>query len=127
MANGITLQQILDLKSAIGTHANRRWEQLKLAVQLMELHLEQDPGIKHIWWFPHDVEVRLLEVSPYNPVCGVSPLSFCPTERFPHVSSIIGIHDSELGAVLIGDVKLPSGWDWNTAEPICTWESISDG
>jgi hypothetical protein len=72
-----------------------------------------------IYWFPHDTEVRLIELTPTIPASGdgrVHPFHFRPKPglQLHAPSGIALIRPDEFGKL-----ELPSDWgDWNAAVPL---------
>jgi hypothetical protein len=83
-----------------------------------------EPGIVRVYWFPDEVEVRLVELLPTVPPSGdrVVPFHFRPrsTDDLPAPSGIALIRPEEFGML-----PLPSGWGrWEDAIEI---ESDGEG
>ena len=78
-----------------------------------------ETGIEAIYWFPHNTEVRLVEVDTTTvaSVSGeVEPFYFNaqPASELPAVSAIALVRPEEFGKI-----KLPEGWgDWTDAKRI---------
>ena len=88
-----------------------------LASRHAKAHLDGDPAVVSVYWFPTDPnerEVRLLEVTTEPPLNGrdLEPISFGVDTQSPsaHVLSIIDCSEDEIGLVLAGEQSLPSGW-----------------
>jgi len=77
---------------------------------------QADPTIEAVYWFPHSVEVRLVEITPEvprDPDSEAHPFYFpaSPRDRLPAPSGIALIRPDE-----VRQVRLPEGWgDWNDA------------
>ncbi len=75
-----------------------------------------EPDITKVFWFPHNQEVRLLELTEQVPQSldgEVHPFYFRPSpqDNLPAPSAIAMIRASEFGAL-----RLPESWgDWNDA------------
>ena len=78
-----------------------------------------EPDIRMIYWFPHEKEVRLLELTPTIPASGdgrVHPFHFQPKPDLDlHAPSGIAlIRPDEFGKL-----DLPTDWgDWGSAVPL---------
>jgi hypothetical protein len=93
-------------------------EQMRqLAKRLALENAESEPELQKVLWFPHDVELRLVEVIP-----GVIPSDFVvafyfgpePTVGIPVPSAIALILPQEFRRI-----PLPEGWgNWDDAEEI---------
>ncbi|HAJ78341.1 MAG TPA: hypothetical protein DCO75_01095 [Fibrobacteres bacterium] len=88
----------------------------KEAGRLARANKDAEPNIKIIYWFPHDVEIRLVEVEE-NTVPTMSgelePFYFsaAPKEGIRSASAIAIIRPDEYRKL-----KLPQGWGtWNDA------------
>ena len=89
------------------------------AKELAQHHVESEPGIKAIFLFPNNNEIRLIEVDESIGFSGevVAPFYFAPDPLggidFP--SSVALIHPEEKGKI-----SLPEEWrtNWNEAEKI---------
>ncbi|RJP40529.1 MAG: hypothetical protein C4547_02680 [Phycisphaerales bacterium] len=77
---------------------------------------QADPAIQKVYWFPHAMEVRLVETSPDVPSSEdltVHPFYFrpAPQDRLPAPSAIALIRPEEAHRT-----RLPDGWGgWNDA------------
>lgn len=76
---------------------------------------EAEPGITKVYWFPHEIEVRLVEVLPAIPPSGtrIVPFHFRPRpqDNIPAPSGIALVRPDEVGKLL-----LPQGWGrWEDA------------
>jgi hypothetical protein len=78
-----------------------------------------EPTISKVYWFPHDAEVRLVELddaAPRNDDGAVHPFYFhaAPQENLPAPSGVAIIRPDEFGRL-----TLPSEWgDWDDAREI---------
>lgn len=71
-----------------------------------------DPGISLVLWFPHDSEVRLLEVSTSLADTGEA-LPFRFAKSLPEVPCecvVVGVGHGDLERLEDGDMELPLGW-----------------
>lgn len=77
---------------------------------------EAEPDISDIYWFPHDDEVRLVELTPAIPASGdgrVHPFYFrsSPSDNLPAPSGIALIRPEEYRSL-----QTPKDWgDWDAA------------
>ncbi|MFP4054124.1 MAG: hypothetical protein ACLFV7_09700 [Phycisphaerae bacterium] len=89
------------------------------ALELARANREAEPGITEVYWFPHEEEVRLVEVvsdAPKSPDGKVRPFHFraSPEEGLPASSDVALISPEECGKA-----QLPEGWGgWNDAEKL---------
>jgi hypothetical protein len=91
----------------------------KIALYLAGENKKAEPGIIKILWFPHDEEVRLIEVEeniPYGNIDEVEPFYFGPSLDVPAPLGIAIIHSKEYR-----QLKLPDNWgSWEDAEELET-------
>lgn len=92
----------------------------KILEQAKKLALEAretDPNITKIYWFPHDQEVRLIEIdeNTIESLTGqVEPFYFDSTAEIPVPSGIAIVRPDE-----VGELKMPRGWgDWNNGQEL---------
>jgi hypothetical protein len=83
------------------------------ARSLAASNAEADENLKEIWWFPHDEEIRLIEVDPTVPSSDeIAPYCFPP-------DPVEGIHFPSAIALIRPQEKalpLPDGWSgWDKA------------
>lgn len=87
------------------------------ALHIARENKKAEPGIKKAYWFPHDQEVRLVEVEDLLPPTEggeVEPYYFGSSEpdNLPSPSPVALIRTDE-----VRNLKLPEGWgDWESAE-----------
>ena len=86
------------------------------AEELAKANREAEPTISDVYWFPHDIEVRLIEIDtlvPTDPDRQVHPFYFrpAPEDGLTAPSDIALIHPSE-----VENITLPDGWgSWQDA------------
>lgn len=83
------------------------------ARKLVRWHRKADPQLKRIFLYPHNRQIRLLEVSEGSPSTGkLYPFTFAPDEEhgisFPLV--LIEVSPQEAHLIESGKLKLPRGW-----------------
>lgn len=84
---------------------------------------KSEPGITKIYWFPHDSEVRLIQLDDMTPICisgEVEAFYFDPTpeEGITAPSGIAIIRSDEFGKL-----ALPADWgDWEDGEELVVQE-----
>jgi len=89
------------------------------AILLAQANKKAEPGIKKVYWFPDDREVRLIEVEDeIPPSIGdvIEPFYFDPSlqDDLPAPSGVALIRSDE-----IRRLQLPQGWgDWDHAEEL---------
>lgn len=87
-----------------------------VALVLAQDNKRAEPGITKVLWFPHDLEVRLVEIEDNLPASAtgqVEPFYFdaSPVDGVSAPSGIALIRPSEEGKL-----RLPDGWgDWASA------------
>jgi len=88
----------------------------KQARLLAEENRKAEPDITKVFWFPHDSEVRLIELTEQVPAAAegeVLPFYFraAPQYELPLPSGVAMIRPGEFGKL-----KLPTGWgEWSDA------------
>ncbi len=92
----------------------------KIKEQAQKLALEArdtDPNITKIYWFPHDQEVRLIEIdeSMIKSLTGcVEPFYFDSTAEIPVPSGIALVRPED-----VGKLQTPKGWgDWENGQEL---------
>jgi hypothetical protein len=87
------------------------------AKRLAEEAKQLDPDIQKIFWFPHQHEVRLIEIDENTVASGtgaVEPFYFDSTDSDPIPSGVAVIRPEEFGKL-----KMPEGWgEWSDGEEI---------
>lgn len=88
----------------------------RLAEQIAREAAASEPSIRRIYWFPHDREVRLVEVDADSIMTGETRIHafwFGPDVEVPLPSGIALVHPVEEAA----KKPLPDGWgEWGEAE-----------
>ncbi len=84
------------------------------ARQLAKENAESEPSILRIYWFPHDEEIRLLEIDEHalkhDDDDTIHPFYFRPVEGIPFISGIALVPPSEEKEKLV-----PPEWgDWSS-------------
>lgn len=91
-----------------------------VAQMLAGEHASSDEGMKKVLWFPHDREIRMIEVSSSVGSTGeVLPFRFTadpPEVPFESVIALLGADDGE--RLEGGQLELPPGWDRDLAEVV---------
>lgn len=89
----------------------------EIAQYLANESRKADPGIIKILWFPHDTEVRLIEIEeaiPLSNIEEIEPVYFEPSSLVPAPSGTAMIRSEE-----INKLKLPDGWgSWDDAQEL---------
>jgi hypothetical protein len=91
----------------------------KQARRLARENRKNDPDIKRVYWFPHDAEVRLIELHKTIPISldgEIHPFYFraAPASNLPAPSGIALIRPEELKKL-----SPPSNWgSWEDAEEL---------
>lgn len=89
------------------------------AVRLAKENTQGEPEIREVWWFPHEEEVRLIELEDDlipTPSGHVEPFYFgpCPEEGLPSHSGVALIRTDEFSKL-----ELPDDWGaWEHAEKL---------
>lgn len=83
------------------------------ALKLVQWHRKADPQLRSIFLYPHNRQIRLLEVSEGSPSTGkLYPFTFAPDQEhgiaFPLV--LIEVSPQEADLIESGKLKLPRGW-----------------
>ncbi len=97
-------------------------EKIKEQAELLaKENVEAEPTIKHVYWFPDENEVRLVEVAEDIPTSeedeDIAPFYFAASvsDGLPAPSAIALIHIDEYRRKM----KLPEGWGtWDSAEEL---------
>ncbi|MFH1113181.1 MAG: hypothetical protein V1792_04610 [Pseudomonadota bacterium] len=113
-------EQAKKISAAMGLTGNidRILEQAKkIALEAKET----DSNISKIYWFPHEEEVRLIEIdeNTVESLCGcVEPFYFDSTAEVPVPSGIAIIRADEFGKL-----EMPNGWgDWKDGQELVVGE-----
>jgi len=91
----------------------------KQAEALANANREAEPTISDVYWFPHEHEVRLVEIDtlvPSSPDGKVHPFHFrpAPGDDLPAPSDVALIHPDEFR-----NAELPPDWGtWDDAEKL---------
>ena len=91
----------------------------KQAEELAKANREAEPTISDVYWFPHEEEVRLVEVDeavPISPDRMVHPFHFRPSpdDGLPAPSDVALINPDEYRKA-----ELPEGWGtWDDSEKL---------
>ena len=87
------------------------------AIKLAKENKKAEPNILKIFWFPHQKEIRLIEVEDDIPTSCENEIEvfyFEPSQQVPLYSAIGLIRSNE-----IGNLKLPENWgNWESAEEL---------
>ena len=87
------------------------------AERLAAENMEAEPNISDVYWFPHDEEIRLIEVDPTTVASDViAPFYFRadPVVGTRHTSGVAIIRPEE-----VDQLQPPKGWGtWNEAKKI---------
>ncbi len=118
-----TTERKRDLEIAVGEVLKERLvgNMLESAYFQARNHKCQDPNTLHIFYFPHEQYIRLLEVTPDVATTGeVFPFRFAerPEWHLYYQSCITLLSPEEWEMVLDGRLKLPEGWDKETAQDL---------
>lgn len=85
------------------------------AISLAESHVDIEPDIERVFWFPPDGEsedeIRLIEVSGNAIPSGtVHPVPFAPTTDVPYRTLVADVTLKEWDQICKGEIELPQGW-----------------
>ncbi len=117
------MKQELTLKTEKHTLSNKvidskKYEKVKNeAIKLAKENKKAEPNILKIFWFPHEEEIRLIEVEddiPDSIENEIEVFYFGQSQNVPINSAIGLIRSNE-----IGKLKLPENWgNWAVAEEL---------
>ncbi len=92
-----------------------------VATELARAHRQADPATIIVKYFPDVSEIRLVEVSTEAPTTGeILPFAFGaePANGIDFPSIVILLSPEEWREVQAGLLRLPDGWDLNTARDL---------
>ncbi len=112
-----------DLKIALGEVLHERLfgNMLESAYFQARNHKCIDTDTTNIFYFPHEKDIRLVEITPDVSTSGeVFPFRFAarPEWHCYYNTCIILLSPEEWQMILDGDLKLPEGWDKETAQDL---------
>ena len=96
------------------------------AEQLAKANAEAEPSIQAVYWFPHDQEIRLIEVdrdTVPSDVISVFYFKASPKDQITCDSAVAIIRPEE-----VGKLEPPEGWgSWDEAEIIVSNSNSKKG